>query len=538
MKLNLGCGRTKLPGYDNLDIADGREAYPLQDYLTDSCEEVRASHLLEHFPHGLVGKVLIEWVRVLTPGGLLRLSVPDFADIARRYATGEKINAQDFVMGSQRDDNDYHRSLWDEATLRSLMGQIGLTDITRWEGDPQDCSGYPISLNLQGRKRQADEPTGPFHWLSTHAANVYSQHGEDGLLAAILSKLPQTGSSRLAVEIGAADGVFMSNTRALVERCGYRARWYERDERAAKAADESIRAAGLGHAVTIATGEITAANIAEYVATGEQPDVLSIDVDGPDALLWTGLPMGYRPRVVVIEFDPARQDDAMPSAGETWQAGLPAIERLAAAKGYQIVVACGCNAICVRQDMVEHVMDPRYRSGRAAVPTIGQRIAAVMTLPRLGFTDNLFCASESLSPLGIRLMRSCGVFWGQCLTDMIEQAIDAGFEYVLTLDYDTVFSAADVRELYRLMEQHPEADAICALQMKRSCTTPLFTVTNKSGEGVTELDAAEMEQELLEVSTAHFGLTVLRCSAFADIERPWFGARPDQFQSAPAPEGR
>jgi len=155
-------------------------------------------------------------------------------------------------------------------------------------------------------------------------------------------------------------------------------------------------------------------------------------------------------------------------------------------------------------------------------------MAAVMTLPRLGFTDNLFCASESLSPLGIRLMRSCGVFWGQCLTDMIEQAIDAGFEYVLTLDYDTVFSAADVRELYRLMEQHPEADAICALQMKRSCTTPLFTVTSKSGEGITELDAAEMEQELLEVTTAHFGLTVLRCSAFADIERPWFGARPDQ----------
>ena len=47
MKLNLGCGKNELPGYDNRDIKAGQPCYPLP-FADGTVEEVRASHVLEH----------------------------------------------------------------------------------------------------------------------------------------------------------------------------------------------------------------------------------------------------------------------------------------------------------------------------------------------------------------------------------------------------------------------------------------------------------------------------------------------------------
>lgn len=524
IRLNLGAGKRALPGYRNIDIKDGRQAYPLTEYQDGTVDEVRAVHLLEHFPASLCMDVLREWVRVLKPGGVLRISVPDLEKVARRYIDGLPDNTQALLMGGQRDEHDYHKSVWDCELLTEAMTAVGLEQIAPWDGDNGDCSTFPISLNLQGIK--GDGPQTAFDWLKPYARNVYSQFGEDGVIRALLDRFPEESINRHAVEIGAADGVFMSNTRALVE-AGWNAVWYERDVRSAEIAKQLLMEQNIHPRVTLCQGEITAENIADVMSAHPCPDVLSIDVDGPDYHLWNSLPHGYQPKVVVIEFDPARHDDAVPPRGADWQAGVNAIERLALAKGYAIVCTLGCNAVCVRRDMLDHIVDPSFPGPKTGA-VIGKSVAAVMSLPRLAFTDNMFCALEALTPLGIRLMRSSGVFWGQCLTDMIEKSIEAGFRYILTLDYDTVFGVAEVRELYRLMEHHPEVDAICAMQMKRSSDHVLFTVTNKAGDAIHELAWEELDQELLRVNTAHFGLTLFRASAFADLPKPWFLARPDQ----------
>ncbi|TXH51087.1 MAG: hypothetical protein E6Q97_19150, partial [Desulfurellales bacterium] len=64
MKLNLGSGDYPLEGYINLDAKHSDQLFPLvpnrypgdgipQGGLTsNSADEVRASHVLEHFPHG------------------------------------------------------------------------------------------------------------------------------------------------------------------------------------------------------------------------------------------------------------------------------------------------------------------------------------------------------------------------------------------------------------------------------------------------------------------------------------------------------
>ena len=58
-------------------------------YADESVDEIRASHVLEHFPQAQLPAVIADWVRALTKGGKLKIAVPDFAKIAEGYLKGE-----------------------------------------------------------------------------------------------------------------------------------------------------------------------------------------------------------------------------------------------------------------------------------------------------------------------------------------------------------------------------------------------------------------------------------------------------------------
>ena len=157
MKLNLGGGNQKIPGFVNIDRLNGQEAYPLPAYADGSVDEIRASHILEHFGHREVPEVLKEWVRVLKPGGVLRVAVPDFDYIVQHRH--DELPLESYLMGGQSDQNDFHKSIFSERKLRDLMRYVGLTDVTRWQSELQDCASLPVSLNLQGVKRADIEQT-------------------------------------------------------------------------------------------------------------------------------------------------------------------------------------------------------------------------------------------------------------------------------------------------------------------------------------------------------------------------------------------
>lgn len=157
LKLDIGCGGHPLEGYEPVDIKHGKQAYPLS-YQEGSADEIHASHILEHFPHGQIHHVLGEWIRVLRPGGRLRISVPDFEVISRAYLEGKDIPVQGYVMGGQLDEHDVHRSLFDMEALMDVMSDCGLIGIGRWKSRQPDCSSLPISLNLQGYKPPAQWP--------------------------------------------------------------------------------------------------------------------------------------------------------------------------------------------------------------------------------------------------------------------------------------------------------------------------------------------------------------------------------------------
>jgi predicted SAM-dependent methyltransferase len=90
-RLNLGCGDVFLPGWRNLDFVarpphvvrhDLRETLPLPAGI---CEVVYHSHVLEHFDPAEAVRFLAECHRVLAPGGVLRVVVPDLEQKARLY---------------------------------------------------------------------------------------------------------------------------------------------------------------------------------------------------------------------------------------------------------------------------------------------------------------------------------------------------------------------------------------------------------------------------------------------------------------------
>lgn len=157
MKLNLGGGNQKIPGFVNVDRLLGQEAFPLPAYADGSVDEIRASHILEHFGHREVPEVLKEWVRILKPGGVLKIAVPDFDYLVQHRH--DELPLESYLMGGQSDQNDYHKSIFSERKLRDLMRYVGLTDVTRWQSEIQDCASLPVSLNLQGVKRADIEQT-------------------------------------------------------------------------------------------------------------------------------------------------------------------------------------------------------------------------------------------------------------------------------------------------------------------------------------------------------------------------------------------
>src|SRR5574342_784246 len=159
-KLNLGSGDHRLDSYWNLDRKHGQEVYPLPEYA--ELDEVRASHILEHFPHGEVESVVKEWARVLKPGGKLKIAVPDFDWIIEAYKNGHRGDArlEHYLFGGQTDADDYHKSFFNEDKLKALLEGAGLVDVKRWEADADDCSSYHVSLNLEGRK--------PLNWVCAH----------------------------------------------------------------------------------------------------------------------------------------------------------------------------------------------------------------------------------------------------------------------------------------------------------------------------------------------------------------------------------
>lgn len=152
VRLNIGCGERHIEGYESIDIKTGVDARKLP-HADGSVDEVYASHLLEHFDYEEVPKVLAEWVRVLRPGGLLRVSVPDVEKFCKERNQINSFQWDRIILGGHSDANDRHGSVYDAHKLRQILGMAGIGHVDTFEPFANDCSRLPVSLNMEGRKR-------------------------------------------------------------------------------------------------------------------------------------------------------------------------------------------------------------------------------------------------------------------------------------------------------------------------------------------------------------------------------------------------
>lgn len=316
LKLDLGAGEISPPGFVPVGRDHGTEIFPLP-YADGSVEEIRASHVLEHFPHRQVDAVIKDWVRALKKGGRLRIAVPNFAKIAEDYLQGRKAPHESYLLGAQIDKNDFHHSMFDRERLRELFAAAGLVIVRPWISEINDCAAYDISLNLEG----------------------------------------------------------------------------------------------------------------------------------------------YKPHVPEI------------------------------------------------------------------------KVSGAMSVPRLGFMNNFFCAFEAMLPCHVKMRKHGGAFWGQAMENVFERILEEDdADAILTLDYDTVFLPKHLAHLMQLMMLYPEVDALAPIQSSRHLKSALFTVKSDSGdENVPSVSRETFEADVRPVDTAHFGLTLIRTEKIRSLPKPW-------FQSVPSPQ--
>lgn len=178
-KIHLGCGVKHLPGWyhvDALELGHVDHVGRVEDlsFMPDNTVElIYACHVLEHFGRNTYKNALAEWCRVLRPGGVLRLAVPDFAAAARLYMSGNLPrgieDVRGLVCGGQRDQYDFHGMIFDEPSLREALREVGFAETRLWDwraiehAQVDDYSqaymphldkenGTLVSLNIEGVK--------------------------------------------------------------------------------------------------------------------------------------------------------------------------------------------------------------------------------------------------------------------------------------------------------------------------------------------------------------------------------------------------
>lgn len=348
--------------------------------------------------------------------------------------------------------------------------------------------------------------------------NVYSQWGEDAILAAIFERIGT--ANRWCCEVGAADGLFFSNTRLFITN-GWSAVLVEADKSA------------YCQLVDLCKGDIPRIRpiLATVTANGHQTidgilgdlrpsvprdlDLLSIDVDGQDYYLFNSL-MKFQPRVVVVEYAPDADRMFIPPLNGPGQAGIDAVRYVAEARGYEVVVATKTNLICVRKDLAGKLIDDAPEASAAIGETV--KVAAVMSTPRFGPLSTSDCILSAIARFGIPLVRGEGAWWQHSLTRGIERVRETyAPDLIITIDYDSLFTEKEVGQLVALMVDNPGVDVIVPMQQKREGGELLATTS-----GEVNIGAA-----LVPITIGHFGLTIFRASLFDRLKKPWFWEAPD-----------
>ena len=159
LKLNIGCGTAGIAGWVNIDnspsillsrLPFGRRIFRTPDWPGDvrradvrkripfpdsSVSCIYSSHTFEHFTYEESRAVARECFRVLRPGGILRIVVPDLEILVRDYLSdhSDPLASHNFVSrllltASLRDivhAGAHHKQMFDARSLAHMLQEAG-----------------------------------------------------------------------------------------------------------------------------------------------------------------------------------------------------------------------------------------------------------------------------------------------------------------------------------------------------------------------------------------------------------------------------
>jgi hypothetical protein len=205
--------------------------------------------------------------------------------------------------------------------------------------------------------------------LARHECRVFSQGGEDGIIAEIFRRIGS--ANRIFVECAPGDGLECNTLYLLAQ--GWSGVWVEANPKNLGAIKRAFKKKLSENSLRLQSQHVTAENIEPVLDEASLPadfDLLSVDLDRNDYWVWSKIER-YRPRVVLIEYnaifppgcgwvvdyDPQAIWDRTSNFG----ASLTALEQLGVEKGYKLVgcTLAGTNAFFVRDDLAgSHFLDP------------------------------------------------------------------------------------------------------------------------------------------------------------------------------------
>lgn len=170
-KLHIG-GHQKSTDWEILNVVPGPhvdhlcDARDLSRFPDNTFTDIYASHVLEHFDYiNELEAVLQEWYRVLTPGGVLYISVPDLDVLAHLVTLKDQLTVEErflvmrMIFGGHADKYDYHIVGLNQDFLTLVLANAGFVNIQKVHhfGFFNDNSsglfkGVPFSLNMTAVK--------------------------------------------------------------------------------------------------------------------------------------------------------------------------------------------------------------------------------------------------------------------------------------------------------------------------------------------------------------------------------------------------
>jgi predicted SAM-dependent methyltransferase len=166
VKVHFGCGSRILPDWVNLDAYASSEIsmeLDLQGPLPLSDGSVRwifTEHVLEHIDRPRIHAIFSEFHRILKPGGVARILVPDLDFYCRAYVDSDHEAITTAVHRSRTAaeginslfNDHFHRFIYDFDTMKLDLEEAGFEKIVHCRYGESEHDGLALDSDLASRR--------------------------------------------------------------------------------------------------------------------------------------------------------------------------------------------------------------------------------------------------------------------------------------------------------------------------------------------------------------------------------------------------